>query len=48
MLGQVEEFFQPNPSWWVKKNSTQPMWIELGWVRPIGWTVIFFNYYYYY
>ena len=23
-LGWVEEIFRPNPSWWVKKNPTQP------------------------
>jgi len=27
-LGQVEEFFQPNPLWWVKKNPTNPVHVN--------------------
>ena len=50
-LGQVKEFFQSNPPWWVKKiqpsltqheGPTQPTWIKLGRVGPMGWTVFFF------
>ena len=40
-MGRVEEFFQPNPSWWVKKiqpNSSQGFNpIHVDWAGPMGW-----------
>ena len=54
-MGRVEIFYpthhggskniQPNPIHHI--NPTQPTWVGLGWVKPIGWTIFFFYYYYY-
>ena len=51
-LGQVQGIFLPNPPQWVKKNSTQPnpthhlsptqpTWVGLGRVEPLGWAICF-------
>ena len=45
--------FWPNPLWWVKKNSTQPnpshksnptqpIWVGLGQIEPVGLTIFLF------
>ena len=38
-MSRIEGFFQLNPSWWVKKNPTQPTWIKL---YPCGLDKFFF------